>query len=645
MTYRGKPDEEHAPLFSGANTSGEEGRLERARLLEREINARIYNDLNGTRALLDEQEELLESLDAFELKINHLLNRGLLENQIYHYDQALQYFREAIGQLEDLGHATLLAEAYIDCAGVLMNLNRLEDAQELLEKAAKLLSSFPHKGLQGRLTCRKGFLFLHWKNYPRAIELFMSAEKLFKEHDKPLSLKDFSFYALIHSGLGNIYENTNEPRKSIEAYRRLVQLCEKHRLHTRLGWHYHSLGNSLKSIRKFQAAESCFNKTLQLEGKKNSFLRASAYANLGYCYLYKSDGNPKVALELFQHAEKIFKKTAPSDHYNLANLQWWKGQSYARLGKIKQANDHFRLAAQMAAKVHNYHQLAAIYKDMAQFYQSLGDYKKAFECQRRFGDALTKYHHESNNQKILELKVQYESERKEQEAQLFKLQATKLQMKALRAQMNPHFMFNALNSIQSYITSNQAQIAAKYLARFAQLMRRSLEYSDQEIISLEKEIDFLRDYLEINQKLRFADRMKYQITVDEDIEVDIIGVPTLIIQPYVENAIEHGIRNRKDGMVKVHFGLYDDNTILCVVEDNGVGREKARLQQEKDPHHKNHRSMGTEITEKRLEILNTANPKANYVKTIDLKDKVTGEPLGTRVEIKIPIMELKAFGD
>ncbi|MCB0623626.1 MAG: histidine kinase, partial [Saprospiraceae bacterium] len=131
---------------------------------------------------------------------------------------------------------------------------------------------------------------------------------------------------------------------------------------------------------------------------------------------------------------------------------------------------------------------------------------------------------------------------------------------------------------------------AKYLAKFAQLMRQSLEYSDLEIISLEKEIEFLEDYLFINEKLRFENRLEYEITVDDELEDDILGVPTMIVQPYVENAIEHGLRSRQHGRIRIDFSPIDDLNILCVVEDNGIGREAARKLQEKDQDFQNHKS-------------------------------------------------------
>jgi len=170
-------------------------------------------------------------------------------------------------------------------------------------------------------------------------------------------------------------------------------------------------------------------------------------------------------------------------------------------------------------------------------------------------------------------------------------------------------------------------------------MRQSLEYSDLETISLEKEIDFLQDYLVLNQKLRFESNLNFDIKVSEDIEEDIMGVPTMIIQPYVENAIEHGLRTVENGLVKVQFSLADEETILCIIEDNGIGRDIAKERQRKDGYHLTHKSRGTSITEQRLRILNRSK-KSGFVKTVDLKDE-QNNPRGTRVEVKIPIIDLQ----
>ncbi|MEM6700906.1 MAG: histidine kinase, partial [Bacteroidota bacterium] len=174
--------------------------------------------------------------------------------------------------------------------------------------------------------------------------------------------------------------------------------------------------------------------------------------------------------------------------------------------------------------------------------------------------------------------------------------------------------------------------------------RRSLEYSEQEIISLEEEVEFLRNYMDINAKLRFGDRLDYAMYVDDELEEDIIGVPTMIIQPYVENSIEHGLRPKEDGLIEIRFELCeeDDDMILCIIEDNGVGRKRASELQQASIKHQGHKSMGTKITETRLQLLHQGDEADfEFVKIIDLEDEEDKTPLGTRVEVRIPILDLQ----
>jgi LytS/YehU family sensor histidine kinase len=294
----------------------------------------------------------------------------------------------------------------------------------------------------------------------------------------------------------------------------------------------------------------------------------------------------------------------------------------------------------MASKSANVKRLAFICKALADYYAASADFKLAYTYEKLHADFTATYISELNQHKIWELEAKYNFERKKQEAELLVLHSNRLQLKALRAQMNPHFLYNALNSIQQFITSNDMTHAAKYLAKFAKLMRQSLEYSDVEVISLEKEIEFLENYLFINEKLRFGNRMSYKINVEDDLEEDLIGVPAMIIQPYLENAIEHGFRSIKNGFLSVHFQYFNEHCILCTIEDNGIGREKAMALQKENATYQHHKSKGTLITEQRLNLLHHSLGAQAAVKIIDLTEGASGRPLGTRVEVLIPIMDL-----
>ena len=174
------------------------------------------------------------------------------------------------------------------------------------------------------------------------------------------------------------------------------------------------------------------------------------------------------------------------------------------------------------------------------------------------------------------------------------------------------------------------------------MMRHTLEYSELEVVDMEQEIEFLERYLDINRKLRFRERLDFQIVVSPDLDQNDISVPTMIIQPFVENAIEHGIRPRQAGLLRVEFlpGTNDD-TLLCIIEDDGVGYNKGKEKQSAKPAFQTHRSRGMDITRERLILLHQLHKTSGgpFVKITDLSDHGEPDKSGTRVEVIIPLME------
>ncbi|MEW6469727.1 MAG: two-component regulator propeller domain-containing protein [Bacteroidota bacterium] len=209
------------------------------------------------------------------------------------------------------------------------------------------------------------------------------------------------------------------------------------------------------------------------------------------------------------------------------------------------------------------------------------------------------------------------------------------ELKALRSQMNPHFIFNALNSIQHFIMSSDEQGASKYLNKFAKLIRSILNNTEKSSVTLKEEIESLKLYLEL-EVLRFENKFDYGIHVDPSIDLDFYEVPTLLIQPYVENAIIHGLVPKKDkGKLDIAISL-EDNFIVCVIQDNGIGRKRSMEMKEKSMK-RGHKSFGMKITRDRLELLNSVRNSSLSVNITDLENE-NGEPLGTKVEIFIPIV-------
>jgi hypothetical protein len=209
-------------------------------------------------------------------------------------------------------------------------------------------------------------------------------------------------------------------------------------------------------------------------------------------------------------------------------------------------------------------------------------------------------------------------------------QLAELEQKALQAQMNPHFIFNCLNSIQQFILVNDSASANRFLNIFASLIRETLENSVIKKINLKREIEFITKYLEL-EKMRFGNKFQYRIHIDIDIEM--VDIPVMLIQPFVENALRHGIRYRNDdeGFVELDFSG-DENVLVCTIRDNGVGR--ARSMELKSSSHIEYQSRGMELTQRRMEILNLSGEETVDIQINDLKHK-DGEESGTEVIITI----------
>lgn len=211
-------------------------------------------------------------------------------------------------------------------------------------------------------------------------------------------------------------------------------------------------------------------------------------------------------------------------------------------------------------------------------------------------------------------------------------QIFELEQKALRLQMNPHFIFNSLNAIQNFVLSNDTDRAVNYLAKFSHLMRMILANSTVSHIPLKDEMRALVYYMDL-EKLRFDDKFNYKVNVDPEIDEEFIEIPPMIFQPYVENAIIHGLVNSpKKGLLQIWLKLKEKGILHCIIEDNGIGREKAIEIRSKSGIKR--QPKGMMITQERLQILSKQSRKDSVVKVTDLSDE-KGKPTGTRIELEI----------
>ena len=338
---------------------------------------------------------------------------------------------------------------------------------------------------------------------------------------------------------------------------------------------------------------------------------------------------------------------------------------------------NYNLCEQYGRKTRDFYILAALYNDMSDMYISRADYKKAYDyyvAYKNSNDSL-------NAGRYLEglgyARAKFDTEAKEKELQLLNLKLdqqkyftygfsgfilllliigallyyqskiaarqkisemnnrlSEITHANLRQQMNPHFIFNTLNSIQYYMYQHDKIATNNYLTKFSRLIRKILENSQHTMVPVRDELDVIQLYLEL-ETLRFKEKFTYEIIMDEEIDTFTYKIPTMLIQPYVENAVCHGLINKPDqGSLTISMQLCDHH-ICCIVEDNGIGREAAmELKMQKDTPHN---SLGTKITESRINITNALYGTDLKVIFTDLKDS-GNNACGTRVELQLPLM-------
>lgn len=619
----------------------------RFKLLNELISECVYTQPDRVRDLLGKMRAYFATPDSSfnDTDFYYWQHLGNLQNQEYEDDEALTSFTEAIARVDEHGDIAEKIEVYLDYLGILVNLKMMELAREYYDRSLRLLESFNSDRLHARALCRLGYFYLHDHGFAKATPKFLEALGLLNGGTFPLGAKDHYFFTLAQTGLGTLWTRPETEGRAASAFRLAIERCEAIGMRARVPWIKLKLANVLAGSDEDDGeAEIIFRSIIDsgANGSKEAML--AAYTNLG-TYL-SGKGNPaEEIVPLLDEAEAIFRKMPKRKNETLVSIEMTRAQLYFDeedyAGAIQKGQETFDLLHQEGdpnnLMMKGY--AVELCQLLARSYAESGEFEDAYVLQLKAEQFLDEYYALQDVKKQEEFTARFESEAREKERESLQLRASQLQLRALRAQMNPHFLYNALNSIQSFITTNDASTASKYLAKFAMLMRRSLEYTNREYITLEDEIEFLKDYLDINCHLRFDGKLTYEVEVKGDIEEDILGVPTMILQPYVENAIEHGLRTRPQGHISVVFSLIpdDDNNILASVTDDGIGRARVAEMQANDVTRPHHQSRGTEITRSRLELL--TNDPDNRVLIEDLFHD-SGEAAGTRVTVRIPVADV-----
>lgn len=435
------------------------------------------------------------------------------------------------------------------------------------------------------------------------------------------------------------------------------------------------LGYSAATVdSNLQVAMQHFRKALAIRKDLNDSLAMLRISNMMGWFNYTAS-KLDTALRYYLFSVKICPR---KNIGGFANPYGNIGTIYRDKKLYDSAMHYYHLCERYCRLTNDFYVFSGLYKDMSDMYVWVGDYKRAYEnfvlyknysdsvVSRRNQDGLTfartKFDADSKEKELLVLNLKlaqhryfiygavglvilalviglllFRQQRMNSARKISEMnnQLSEITHANLRQQMNPHFIFNTLNSIQYFMYQHDKIATNNYLTKFSRLIRKILENSQQSLVSIQDELDVIQLYLEL-ETLRFKEKFTFSIEIYDEIDTLTHKIPAMLIQPFVENSVCHGLMNKPHGgFLRITLRLLQDRTICCSVHDNGIGREAAALiRKTKDtPHH----SLGTQITESRISLLNALYDIDMKVVYTDLKDEA-GTATGTLVELHLPLI-------
>ena len=610
----------------------------------------LLNAISDSYKVVDPKKMFVFGNQALDLakKINYTIAQGnaylnLGNSKIIEgdYKAAINYFQQAQEIFENENPtpntkdeiASGLAKSYGSIGIVLSEQSNYAKALQFYLKSVKIYEKLDDQVRCAKLYNNIGVIYKSQKSDFKALEFFVKAEKIQSK------LKDENI-SITLTNIANCYLNQNNLEKANFYYNEAKKVLDKHPNPRALGEWYN-------------------NKGLLKQAEKNTIETIENWQN---------------AITTFQSID---------DKFGLADTFLYLGQLYFEQQSLDKALESTNQALQIAKQIEVVEQQMLCEKLISEIYNKKGNASQALLHFQNYSALKDKLINEENIRKSVESSMNYEFEKKEllqkeaqekrefliqEEAKSFKLkmlfgtligllvlgiifliynrnqlkktltlqkELAEYEQKALHLQMNPHFVFNCLGSISSFIVQNGTDSAIKYLAKFSKLMRLTLEYSKESLIPIDKEIESLQNYLELEQ-LRFNNNFDFSITKSTEIEDD-VALPPLLLQPFVENAIIHGVIPKKTkGKIKVDFQI-DKESLVCTIEDDGVGCETSKKVKENSV--SVHKSMAIDIIKKRLEMIASSTHKNATISIEEIN--ANNNNSGTKVVLKLPIQYIQ----
>ncbi len=475
------------------------------------------------------------------------------------------------------------------------------------------------------------------------------------------------------NGIGNLYQTLEQYDLAILQFERALKLEEELGNKLGLAINHQNIGHCMELKGDLEAALENYRKSLAYNEEIDSDIGRLICKN-SLAQIYLKQDMPYLALVLL---EPLHEESKSIGDYSITSLVFINtGWAHTKLANYDEAEDFIQEGLKMAQNRNIPSNILYAYEKMSDLENTRGDYKKAYEFYKKADEYDKQISNATNLRYMNDIIVKYENEKKNnqiavlaKENEIVRLRLKKnqttllvsalivglissilyilyrqyqsknekrvltLEQQMLRSQMNPHFLFNSLNSIKLYIINNEQKNAVHYLNKFSKLVRKILEASSQKEIPLSEELGTMELYMNI-ENIRFSNEIDFKIEVEEGINIDNIKIPSLTLQPFLENSLWHGL-SPKDGEKKIQINVKhkDKGHVTIEIMDNGIGRTMAEVNKENRVLKR--KSLGISITKERL--ANFAKDYQNKfdVDILDLFDE-NGDPNGTKVVLDIP---------
>lgn len=591
---------------------------------------------------VEEFKNALQIAQAENLKVDEaklLNNIGVITHRMGNSTEALTYHRQALKTRKEIGDQGEVIVSYNNIGLVHLETANYDSALNYFIKAESLKEYYSQAQL-ATLYNNFGLVYHNKGDFPKALDYHLQSLKISEEIGHKWNMaRSYSNVALVYEVQESHTEAIENHYKSLAIEKEIGNKLGVARSYGSIGMVYDNMGDYDKALEHHFIA---LKELTSLEEPKDLIL---TYGNIGETYLNKKN-YPKATTYL----EKGLKLSQDANLKDLEIASLGRlAQVYFDLKNYKQAKQHTIKSLSLAKALGLSIQIRNGSKLLADIEEKLGNHSNALAAYQMFHQYYDSLLGAEKSQQLSELKVQYETEKKEQEIkslnqetaiQALELQQTNLkftilgiasillllaaaiiylvnrqkqlalkqkaqnvEQKLLRVQMNPHFIFNAMTSIQDYMVQGDTEEASSYLSKFSRLMRQVLDDSRSDFISLDQEVRMLENYLSL-QNLRRDIPFNYQIDVDEEIMSEEIAIPPMFAQPFVENAIEHGIASLKENAtIHIQFSL-ENNFLVLKVKDNGKGIEGTSKVKQKD-----HVSHAVNITKERIDLYRQMSKK------------------------------------